>query len=188
MADALAPTGEVVAALSLMGGWKPITAYSLRRHSGSGLSGKPPSEPFSFLKRATRFIISARVQVRIIFQASMGVIMNERHEAPPPALPARRRRGRAGAGAGGGRRGAAGATRAPDDAERGDRPHALGDERGRRRDPGPLHHPAGARGLEDPRAGRPARVLRRGAARGARPVRLAERAPRARHRNAGLRY
>src|SRR6185436_18973290 len=120
MADALAPTGEVVAALSLMGGWKPITAYSLRRHSGSGLSGKPPSEPFSFLKRATRFIISARVQVRIIFQASMGVIMNERHEAPPPAFPARRRRGRAGAGAGGGRRGAAGATRAPDDAELGD--------------------------------------------------------------------
>jgi len=72
MADASAPTGEVVAGLSLIGGWKPITAYSLRRHSGSLLSGRPPSEPFSFLKRATRFIISARVQVRMFFQASIG--------------------------------------------------------------------------------------------------------------------
>jgi hypothetical protein len=26
MAEALAPTGEVVAGLSLIGGWKPITA------------------------------------------------------------------------------------------------------------------------------------------------------------------
>jgi hypothetical protein len=43
----------------------------VRRHSGSGLSGKPPSEPLSRLKRATRFIISARDQVRISFHVLM---------------------------------------------------------------------------------------------------------------------
>jgi len=67
MAEAFAPTGEFPCA----GGWKPITANSLRRHSGSWLSGRPPSDPFSFLKRATRFIISARVQVRTFFQSLM---------------------------------------------------------------------------------------------------------------------
>ena len=41
----------------------------MRRHSGSLLSGSPPSEPFSFLKRATRFIISSRDQVRIVRQS-----------------------------------------------------------------------------------------------------------------------
>jgi hypothetical protein len=40
------------------------------------LSGRPPSDPFSFRKRATRFIISPRVQVRVVFQGSMGAIMN----------------------------------------------------------------------------------------------------------------
>jgi hypothetical protein len=45
-----------------------MTAYSVRRHSGRGLSGSPPSEPFSLLKRATRFSISARLQTRICFQ------------------------------------------------------------------------------------------------------------------------
>src|SRR6267143_2733397 len=69
IAEASAPTGEVVAALSVMGGWKPITAYSLRRHSGSGLSGSPPSEPFRSLKRATRCIISSRLQFRMSFQS-----------------------------------------------------------------------------------------------------------------------
>lgn len=69
--DASSPTGEVTAALSLAGGWKPITAKSFRSHSGSGLSGSPPSEPFNFLNRATRFIISARGQARIFFQDSI---------------------------------------------------------------------------------------------------------------------
>src|SRR5258706_6613501 len=69
IAEASSPTGEVTDLSSESGGWKPITAYSLRRHSGSGLSGKPPSEPFSFLKRATRFIISAFVEVRIVLQS-----------------------------------------------------------------------------------------------------------------------
>src|SRR2546428_2659263 len=46
-----------------------MTAKSLRRHSGSGLSGRPPSEPFSSLKRATRCIISSRLQFRISFQS-----------------------------------------------------------------------------------------------------------------------
>src|SRR5512134_3036775 len=75
IAEAFAPTGEFPSA----GGWKPMTAYSLRRHSGSLLSGRPPSDPFSFLKRATRFIISARVQVRMFFQASIRC-------APPAAF------------------------------------------------------------------------------------------------------
>src|SRR6267143_3700123 len=46
-----------------------MTAKSLRRHSGSGLSGRPPSEPFRSLKRATRCIISSRLQFRISFQS-----------------------------------------------------------------------------------------------------------------------
>src|SRR5678810_688194 len=59
---ATSPVGDVAAPLARStGGWKPITAYSLRLHSGSGLSGKPPSEPFKCLKRATRFIISSRL-------------------------------------------------------------------------------------------------------------------------------
>jgi hypothetical protein len=74
--DASSPTGEVTAALSLIGGWKPITAKSFRLHSGSGLSGRPPSEPFNFLNRATRFIISARDQVRMLFQASIGALLS----------------------------------------------------------------------------------------------------------------
>src|SRR5438552_954686 len=48
-----------------------MTAKSLRRHSGRGLSGRPPSEPFRFLKRATRCIISSRLQFRISFQSLM---------------------------------------------------------------------------------------------------------------------
>src|SRR5688572_14270001 len=71
IAEASAPTGEVVAALSVIGGWNPITAYSLRRDSGRLLSGRPPSEPFRSLKRATRFIISALVQVRMFFQSPL---------------------------------------------------------------------------------------------------------------------
>src|SRR3970282_255605 len=54
-----------------------MTAYSVRRLSGCGLSGSPPSEPFSSLKRATRFIISSRVQVRVSLQSLI---------APPPVL------------------------------------------------------------------------------------------------------
>src|SRR5829696_6548733 len=123
MVEASAPTGE----LPSFGGWKPITAYNLRRHSGSLLSGRPPSDPLSFRKRATRFIISARVQVRMVFQGSMGVIMKQRHEAPSPALLARRGRHRAGAGAGGRGRRAAGAPRAADVAAGGGRPHPVGD-------------------------------------------------------------
>jgi hypothetical protein len=67
MVEASAPTGEFPSS----GGWKPITAYSLRRLSGSLLSGSPPSEPFSFLKRATRFSISSRGQARMFLQSSM---------------------------------------------------------------------------------------------------------------------
>src|ERR671930_462268 len=70
MAEASSPTGEVAALdARSSGGWKPITAYSLRRHSGSGLSGNPPSEPFNFLKRATRFIISSRDHARTCLQS-----------------------------------------------------------------------------------------------------------------------
>jgi hypothetical protein len=50
-----------------------MTAYSLRLHSGSGLSGSPPSEPFSCPKRATRFISSARDKVRIFRQSCMSL-------------------------------------------------------------------------------------------------------------------
>src|SRR5213075_522329 len=46
-----------------------MTANSFRVHSGSGLSGSPPSEPFSLLKRATRFSISSRLKVRIFRQS-----------------------------------------------------------------------------------------------------------------------
>jgi len=70
-AEASSPTGEVTALSFELGFWNPITAYSFLRHSGSGLSGRPPSEPFSLLNRATRFIISARVKVRMFFQASI---------------------------------------------------------------------------------------------------------------------
>jgi hypothetical protein len=69
--EASSPTGEVTAALSLMGGWKPITAYNFLLHSGSGLSGRPPSEPLSCLKRATRSIIRSRGQGRMFFHESM---------------------------------------------------------------------------------------------------------------------
>src|SRR5919106_1022446 len=51
-----------------------MTAYSFLRHSGSGLSGSPPSEPFSFLKRATRFSISSRDQVRVVLQSLIGLL------------------------------------------------------------------------------------------------------------------
>src|SRR5690348_15892627 len=67
MLEAFAPTGE----FPLSGGWKPITLKSFLRHSGSGLSGRPPSEPFRLLKRATRFIISSRLQVRMLRQSFM---------------------------------------------------------------------------------------------------------------------
>jgi len=71
-AEASSPTGEVVAVLLLfLGGAKPITANSWRRHSGSGLSGRPPSEPLSFLKRATRFIISLFDSVRVRLQSAI---------------------------------------------------------------------------------------------------------------------
>src|SRR5205814_10113214 len=70
-ADASAAAGEVGAALLALGGGKPMTARGLRRHSGSGLSGRPPSEPFRCLKRATRCIISSRLQFRISFQSLM---------------------------------------------------------------------------------------------------------------------
>ena len=70
--DASSPTGEVVAMLRLfLGGWKPITAKSLRRHSGSGLSGRPPSEPFSLEKRATRRIIVFFDRVRMRLQSAI---------------------------------------------------------------------------------------------------------------------
>src|SRR2546427_3120238 len=52
-----------------------MTAKSLRRHSGSELSGRPPSEPFSSLKRATRCIISSRLQFRISFQSLMAFLL-----------------------------------------------------------------------------------------------------------------
>src|SRR6266850_5512413 len=52
-----------------------MTAKSLRRHSGSGLSGRPPSEPFRSLKRATRCIISSRLQFRISFQSLMAFLL-----------------------------------------------------------------------------------------------------------------
>src|SRR6266480_4409197 len=61
-----------------------MTAKSLRRHSGSGLSGRPPSEPFRCLKRATRCIISSRLQFRISFQSLMAF--------PPGAIIVPRRR------------------------------------------------------------------------------------------------
>jgi len=51
-----------------------MTAYSLRRLSGSLLSGRPPSEPLSFRKRATRFSISARDRLRIVLQSFMGIL------------------------------------------------------------------------------------------------------------------
>src|SRR5258706_10554774 len=69
--DASSPTGEVTDASSDFGGWKPMTAYSLRLHSGNGLSGSPPSEPLRRRNRATRFIISSRDQVRISFHVLM---------------------------------------------------------------------------------------------------------------------
>jgi hypothetical protein len=70
--EASSPTGDVVASFCFsVGGWKPMTANSFRVHSGSGLSGSPPSEPFSFLKRATRFIISSRFQVLISRQSAI---------------------------------------------------------------------------------------------------------------------
>src|SRR6185503_6878303 len=75
IAEASSPTGDVVASFCLsIGGWKPMTAYSVRVHSGSGLSGKPPSDPFSRLKRATRFIISSRLQVLMSRQSLMFVL------------------------------------------------------------------------------------------------------------------
>src|SRR5258708_18675000 len=48
----------------------------MRRYSGSGLSGKPASEPFSFLKRATRFIIWSLVQLRILRQSFISTPAN----------------------------------------------------------------------------------------------------------------
>jgi hypothetical protein len=72
--EASFPTGEVAAGLSVIGGWKPITAKSLRRHSGSLLSGSPPSEPFSCRKRATRLSISSRDQVRIVRQSFISLL------------------------------------------------------------------------------------------------------------------
>src|SRR6185503_7878636 len=74
IAEALSPTGDPAAGLSVSGGAKPMTAYSLRLHSGSGLSGKPPSEPFKVLKRATRFIISSRLHLRMSRQSLMFVL------------------------------------------------------------------------------------------------------------------
>src|SRR5262245_56561563 len=74
MAEASSPTGEVVAGLSVSGGAKPITANNLRLHSGRGLSGRPPSEPFRLLKRATRRIISSRLQFRISRQSLIFVL------------------------------------------------------------------------------------------------------------------
>jgi len=65
MLEAFAPTGE----FPLSGGWKPTTLKSFLRHSGSGLSGRPPSEPFRLRKRATRFIISSRLQFRMSRQS-----------------------------------------------------------------------------------------------------------------------
>jgi hypothetical protein len=62
-------SGEVVASLAAAGGWKPITAIRVRWHSGTSLSGSPPSEPLRSLKRATRFIISSRVHTRTSFQS-----------------------------------------------------------------------------------------------------------------------
>ncbi|OGA10903.1 MAG: hypothetical protein A3D95_09770 [Betaproteobacteria bacterium RIFCSPHIGHO2_12_FULL_69_13] len=76
IAEASSPTGDVVARFCFSrGGWKPITANSLRRHSGSGLSGSPPSEPFSFPKRATRFSISLFDQLRTCRQPAMGFLV-----------------------------------------------------------------------------------------------------------------
>src|SRR5947209_11451649 len=75
MAEASWPTGEVTASLSELGGWKPMTAYSLRRHSGRGLSGRPPSDPFRLLNRATRLSISARGTFRIVLQSLMGCLL-----------------------------------------------------------------------------------------------------------------
>jgi hypothetical protein len=73
--EASSPTGDVVASFCLsIGGWKPMTANSFRVHSGSGLSGSPPSEPFNFLNRATRFIISSRLQVLISRQSAIVVL------------------------------------------------------------------------------------------------------------------
>jgi hypothetical protein len=42
-----------------------MTLMSSRSHSASPLSGSPVFDPFRFLKNATRFIISSRVQLRI---------------------------------------------------------------------------------------------------------------------------
>src|SRR5262245_36822621 len=70
--EAFAPTGEVVAALSAsLGGWKPMTLYSVRRHSGTSLSGSPPSEPRRSSNRATRLSISSRVHMRTCRQSCM---------------------------------------------------------------------------------------------------------------------
>src|SRR3954463_15633157 len=70
LAEAFAPTGE----FPVSGGWKPRTLNSFLRHSGSGLSGRPPSEPFRPLKRATRFIISSRFQFFMSRQSLMFVL------------------------------------------------------------------------------------------------------------------
>jgi hypothetical protein len=74
--DDSAPTGET-AALSSFGGWKPITLISSRSHSGRSLSGSPPFDPFRSLKKATRFIISWRVQGR----SSGIIVMSPRNAA-----------------------------------------------------------------------------------------------------------
>ena len=67
-----------------------MTAYRLRRHSGSLPSGRPPSEPLSFRKRATRRIISPRDHVRIVRQSLMFRLLgllSLKLEAPLAPLP-----------------------------------------------------------------------------------------------------
>src|SRR5262250_3085681 len=48
-----------------------MTLYSVRRHSGTSLSGSPPSDPLRSLKRATRVIISSRLHTRTLLQSSI---------------------------------------------------------------------------------------------------------------------
>jgi hypothetical protein len=54
--EASAPTGEVVASLTLPGRLEADDVIEVRRHLAS-LSGNPPSTP-QILKRATRFSLS----------------------------------------------------------------------------------------------------------------------------------
>src|SRR5262249_2518195 len=70
---AASPTGDVTAPPLPLGGRNPMTFHSVRSQPGILLSGSPPSDPLRSLKRATRFIISARDNV-ILGSVSISVL------------------------------------------------------------------------------------------------------------------